>query len=99
MVVVIGHLGYEIVRVLGDGSRLGASIEYVEQESTLGLAPAVCQRDRGVYFRFAGRRLPDFACRWPQTEMVGGLPVWVATGAGSWTPNSASASRTRRKFT
>jgi dTDP-glucose pyrophosphorylase len=41
VIVVIGHLGFEIVQALGDGSKLGVSIEYVEQEHTLGIAHAV----------------------------------------------------------
>jgi hypothetical protein len=52
---------------------------------TLGLVPTICERDRGVYFRFVGRRLPAFACRWPQSEMVGWFPVLLAAGLGSWT--------------
>lgn len=38
VLVVIGHLGAEIVRHLGDGSRYEVSIEYVEQEEPLGIA-------------------------------------------------------------
>lgn len=41
VVIVIGHLGFEIVRTLGDGSDLGVSIEYVDQGPTLGIAHAV----------------------------------------------------------
>lgn len=41
VIVVIGHLGFEIVRTLGDGTRLGVKITYVEQESPLGIAHAV----------------------------------------------------------
>jgi dTDP-glucose pyrophosphorylase len=41
--IVIGHLGHEIVRSLGDGAALGVKLSYVEQESTLGIAHAVAQ--------------------------------------------------------
>jgi NDP-sugar pyrophosphorylase family protein len=41
VLVVIGHLGHEVVNALGDGSRFGVGIEYVEQEQTLGIAHAV----------------------------------------------------------
>jgi hypothetical protein len=52
---------------------------------TLGLLPASCEHDRGVYFRFLGRHLPDFSCRWPQTEMWGWLPVLLSTRFGHGT--------------
>jgi len=39
--VLIGHKGFQISSLLGDGSRLGVSIRYVEQTSTLGIAHAV----------------------------------------------------------
>lgn len=39
--IVIGHLGYEIVRALGNGSTLDVTIEYIEQTETLGIAHAV----------------------------------------------------------
>lgn len=59
---------------------------------TLGLLPAVCERDAGVYFAFARRNLPDFACPWPQTEIAGWLPGLLSTGTGDWTraPNHAA---------
>jgi dTDP-glucose pyrophosphorylase len=41
IVIVIGHLGFEIVRALGDGSRFDVEIEYVDQGPTLGIAHAV----------------------------------------------------------
>jgi dTDP-glucose pyrophosphorylase len=41
VLIVIGHLGFEIVRALGDGSALGVSIEYVDQGPTLGIAHAL----------------------------------------------------------
>lgn len=43
VIVVIGHLGHEIVRVMGDGSQYGVRLTYVEQEKRLGIAHAVGQ--------------------------------------------------------
>ncbi len=57
LVVVIGHLGYEIVRALGDGSKWGVHLRYVEQEETLGIAHALCKLERHVdrpFFLFLG---------------------------------------------
>ncbi|MCX5884577.1 MAG: sugar phosphate nucleotidyltransferase [Proteobacteria bacterium] len=39
--IVVGHLGYQIASVFGDGSKYGVRVRFVEQESTLGLAHAV----------------------------------------------------------
>jgi dTDP-glucose pyrophosphorylase len=41
LIVLVGHKGYEVAKVLGDGSALGVEIRYVEQASTLGIAHAV----------------------------------------------------------
>ena len=57
VVVVIGHLGHEVVRALGDGSRFGVEIRYVEQEETLGIAHAVSRLEPHVdrpFFLFLG---------------------------------------------
>ena len=43
VIVVIGHLGAEIVQHLGDGARLGVRVEYVEQEEMLGIAHALAR--------------------------------------------------------
>ena len=48
VIVVIGHLGFEIVRALGDGHELGVTIEYVDQGPTLGIAHAVSKLDGKV---------------------------------------------------
>ncbi len=41
--IVIGHLGYEISRTIGDGKDFDVEIHYVEQSDTLGIAHAVGQ--------------------------------------------------------
>jgi dTDP-glucose pyrophosphorylase len=43
VIVVIGHLGYEITRSLGNGEDTGIQINYIEQKETLGLAHAIGQ--------------------------------------------------------
>ncbi len=50
--VVIGYLGYEIVRIFGNGSQLGMEIEYMEQTETLGIAHAVGRLERRVQTPF-----------------------------------------------
>jgi dTDP-glucose pyrophosphorylase len=57
VVVVIGHLGHEVVRTLGDGGQYGVRISYVEQEETLGIAHAVSRLEPHVdrpFFLFLG---------------------------------------------
>ena len=57
LVIVIGHLGHEVVRELGDGGRFGVRIKYVEQDHTLGIAHAVSKLERHVdrpFFLFLG---------------------------------------------
>jgi glucose-1-phosphate thymidylyltransferase len=48
IVVLIGYKGFEIARVLGDGSRYGVSLTYVEQVEMLGIAHAVGQLENSV---------------------------------------------------
>lgn len=57
IVIVIGHLGFKVVRALGDGTDLGVRFRYVEQESTLGIAHAVSRLEPVVdrpFFLFLG---------------------------------------------
>ncbi len=48
VIIVIGHLGFEIVRALGDGTELGVPIEYVDQGPTLGIAHALGKLERRI---------------------------------------------------
>jgi dTDP-glucose pyrophosphorylase len=48
IIVLIGHKGYEISKVLGDGSVLGVNIKYVEQTSMLGIAHAVGRLEQHI---------------------------------------------------
>ena len=43
VIVVVGHLKDDIMTFLGDGSRLGLQVSYVEQKQALGIAHAVSQ--------------------------------------------------------
>ena len=43
--IVIGHLGHELVRMLGDGAAYGVRIKYVEQTKLLGIAAALGQME------------------------------------------------------
>ncbi|MCP5125159.1 MAG: nucleotidyltransferase family protein [Gammaproteobacteria bacterium] len=48
IIILIGHKGYQIARVLGDGSQYGVRLRYVEQTEVLGIAHAVGQLERHV---------------------------------------------------
>ncbi len=41
IIIVIGHLGFEITKRLGDGRSIGVHITYIEQGETLGIAHAL----------------------------------------------------------
>lgn len=82
VVVVIGHLGHEVVRVLGDGSDYGVAINYVEQEEMLGIAHAVSRLEAHVdrsFFLFLGdiffvtENLADMKTRFVEAELGGVL--------------------------
>lgn len=82
VVVVIGHLGHEVVRVLGDGSDYGVAINYVEQEEMLGIAHAVSGLEAHVdrsFFLFLGdiffvtENLADMKTRFVEAELGGVL--------------------------
>jgi NDP-sugar pyrophosphorylase family protein len=50
--IVVGHLGYQVAGMFGDGSSYGVRIRFVEQESTLGLAHAVGALESRVHTPF-----------------------------------------------
>jgi glucose-1-phosphate thymidylyltransferase len=84
VIIVIGHLGYEIVRALGDGDGLGVKLRYVEQEETLGIAHAVSRLEKHVsrpFFLFLGdiffetENLGDMAQRLGRNGTAGVLAV------------------------
>lgn len=52
VIVVIGHLGYEITRHFGDGADLGMKIRYIEQEETLGIAHALGKLEPHIHSPF-----------------------------------------------
>lgn len=41
IIIVIGHLGFEVVKSLGNGQDLGVNLKYVDQGETLGIAHAL----------------------------------------------------------
>jgi len=97
IVVLIGHRGFEIAKLLGDGSQLGVKIQYVEQTESLGIAHAVGRLepylDRpfllflGDIF-FAARNLGEMVTRF--VEQKGGAVLA--------TKDEGDASAIRRNF-
>jgi len=41
ILIVVGHYGFEVTKVLGDGRKYGVTIQYVEQKEAIGSANAV----------------------------------------------------------
>jgi len=52
IVIVVGHLSFEIARRIGDGSSFGITINYVEQKENLGIAHAVGQLEPIIHSKF-----------------------------------------------
>lgn len=52
IIVVVGHLSFEIARRVGNGSSLGVKIRYVEQKESLGIAHAVGKLEPFIQSRF-----------------------------------------------
>jgi dTDP-glucose pyrophosphorylase len=50
--IVVGDLGYQVAGAFGDGSQFGVKINFIEQESTLGLAHAVGALESRVQLPF-----------------------------------------------
>ncbi len=77
VVVLVGHKGFEISKLLGDGSSLGVRLTYVEQTSYLGIAHAIgCLEPHihGPFLLFLGDiffqrgRLDDMLAAFDQTS-------------------------------
>jgi NDP-sugar pyrophosphorylase family protein len=79
--IVIGHLGYRITQTLGDGSRFGMRIRYVEQDRRLGIAHAVGQLEPYIdrpFMLFLGDiffELPDLGVMVGEMERHGASAV------------------------
>ena len=50
--IVIGHLGFEIAKTLGDGEKFGVELNYVDQSETLGIAHALGKLEPYIKSRF-----------------------------------------------
>ena len=57
ILIVIGHLGHEIIQALGTGSRFGVNIRYIPQKETMGIAHALGELEEylnGPFLLFLG---------------------------------------------
>jgi len=52
IIVLIGHLGFKIVDVIGSGEEFGVKISYVDQGQTLGIAHALGKLEKYINSRF-----------------------------------------------
>lgn len=84
--IVVGHLMEKIIGYFGSGEKFGVAIEYIEQESTLGIAHAVGRLEKYVDGPFllvlgdifyAPRRLDDMVVRFAAQK--GGAVLAVMT--------------------
>jgi dTDP-glucose pyrophosphorylase len=50
--IVVGHRGYQVASLIGDGTQFGVRIHLIEQETTLGLAHAVGALETSVQLPF-----------------------------------------------
>src|SRR5262247_1055719 len=99
VVIVIGHLGHEVVRALGDGARYGLQLRYVEQEETLGIAHAVSRLEPHVdrpFFLFLGDIFFETENLGSMAERFGGASKTAAVLAVRREPDPAAI---RRNFT
>ena len=99
VVIVIGHLGHEVVQRLGDGSRFGMQFRYVEQEEMLGIAHAVSRLDPHVdrpFFLFLGDIFFETENLASMAERFGGAQQTAAVLAVRREPDPAAI---RRNFT
>lgn len=80
VIIVIGHLGHEIARTMGDGSDYGVRIRYVEQERRLGIAHAVGQLEPYIdrpFLLFLGDIFFELSSLDPMVEAFQGETVTV----------------------
>ena len=95
--VLLGHRGFEIAKILGDGRRFGTNIRYVEQLDLLGIAHAVGRLEPYVdrpFVLFLGDIFfipTDLTLMWKVFQEQGG-------GAVLATKQAADPSEIRKNF-